>query len=205
MSADYISLTPGQVAIAASLILVSGAVSLALGLGLERRLALAAVRTIVQLLAIGFVLRWIFAESRWYLVLGLMTAMTLVAGLSAIGRTKRHYPWMWLDSIFSIGLSAWLMTVVALVVILRVPSWYEPQYAIPLLGMILGNTLNGISLGTDRLGEELSSQRDQVETLLALGGTRWEAARAPIREAVRTGMVPTINTMMVVGLVSLPA
>jgi len=204
MSADYIPLTPGQVAIAASLILISGAISLGLGLGLERRLALAAVRTIVQLLAIGFVLRWIFAESRWYLVLGLMTAMTLIAGLSAIGRTTRRYRWMWLDSILSIGLSAWLMTVVALVLILRVPTWYEPQYAIPLLGMILGNTLNGISLGTDRLGEELSSHRDEVDTLLALGGTRWEAARGPIREAVRTGMVPTINTMMVVGLVSLP-
>jgi len=204
MSADYIPLTPGQVALAAALILICGAVSLGLGLGLERRLALAAVRTIAQLLAIGFVLRWIFAESRWYLVLSMMTAMTLIAGLSAIGRTKRRYRWMWLDSILSIGLSAWLMVIVALTVILRVPTWYEPQYAIPLLGMLLGNTLNGIALGADRLGEDLTSQRDQVETLLALGATRWEAARTPIREAVRTGMVPTINTMMVVGLVSLP-
>jgi putative ABC transport system permease protein len=204
MSAEYIPLTWGQVALAASLILISGAISLALGLGLERRLALAAVRTIVQLLAIGFVLRWIFAANRWYLVLGLMTAMTLIAGLSAIGRAKRRYRWLWLDSVMSTGVSAWLMVVIALVLILRVPNWYEPQYAIPLLGMILGNTLNGIALGTDRLGEELSSHRDQVETLLALGATRWEAARGPIREAVRTGMVPTINMMMVVGLVSLP-
>jgi putative ABC transport system permease protein len=204
MSAEYIPLTYGQVALAAALILISGAISLALGLGLERRLALAAVRTIVQLLAIGFVLRWIFAMNRWYLVLGLMTAMTLIAGLSAIGRAKRRYRWLWLDSVMSIGVSAWLMVIIALVVILRVPHWYEPQYAIPLLGMILGNTLNGIALGTDRLGEELSSHRDQVETLLALGATRWEAARGPIREAVRTGMVPTINMMMVVGLVSLP-
>jgi putative ABC transport system permease protein len=204
MSADYIPLTPGQVAIAALLILVSGAVSMGLGLGLERRLAWAAIRTVVQLLAIGFVLRWIFAESHWYLVLSLMTAMTLIAGLAAIRRTKRQYRWMWLDSILSVGASAWLMVIVALTLILRVPNWYEPQYAIPLLGMILGNTLNGISLGADRLGEELSSHRDQVDTLLALGGTRWEAAQTAVREAVRTGMVPTINTMMVVGLVSLP-
>ena len=70
--------------------------------------------------------------------------------------------------------------------------------------MILGNTLNGISLGLDRLGEELAAKRDQVETLLALGATRWEAARGPIQQAVRTGMIPIINSMMVVGLVSLP-
>ena len=70
--------------------------------------------------------------------------------------------------------------------------------------MILGNTLNGVSLGLDRLGEELDAKRDQVEALLALGATRWEAARAPIQQAVRTGMIPIVNSMMVVGLVSLP-
>ena len=79
-----------------------------------------------------------------------------------------------------------------------------PQYAIPLLGMILGTTLNGISLGLDRLGEELDTKRDQVETLLALGATRWEAAHDAIQRAVRTGMIPLINRMMIVGLVNLP-
>ena len=57
--------------------------------------------------------------------------------------------------------------------------------------MILGNTLNGISLGMDRLGDELATKRDEVETLLALGATRWEAARATVQQAVRTGMIPT--------------
>jgi putative ABC transport system permease protein len=89
-------------------------------------------------------------------------------------------------------------------VIVRVRPWYAPQYAIPLLGMILGNTLNGVSLGLDRLGTELAGKRDQVESLLALGATRWEAARGPIEQAVKTGLIPTINAMMVVGIVSLP-
>jgi putative ABC transport system permease protein len=70
--------------------------------------------------------------------------------------------------------------------------------------MILGNTLNGISLGLDRLGGELAAQRLHVESLLALGATRWEAARQPVQKAVRTGMIPIINAMMVVGIVSLP-
>jgi putative ABC transport system permease protein len=70
--------------------------------------------------------------------------------------------------------------------------------------MVLGNTLNGISLGLDRLGEELAVRRRQVEALLALGATRWEAASQPVRQAVRTGMVPTLNSMLVAGIVSLP-
>ena len=70
--------------------------------------------------------------------------------------------------------------------------------------MILGNTLNGVSLGLERLGSELASKPEQVDTLLALGATRWEAARSAVQQAVRTGMIPTINTMLVVGLVSLP-
>jgi putative ABC transport system permease protein len=70
--------------------------------------------------------------------------------------------------------------------------------------MLLGNALNGISLGLDRFGEDLDGKRDLVDMLLALGATRWEAARAPIQQAVRTGMVPIINAMMIVGIVSLP-
>ena len=92
----------------------------------------------------------------------------------------------------------------ALFVLVGVRPWYSPQYAVPLLGMILGNTLTGISLGLDRLGGELAARRAQVEALLALGATRWEAARCPIQEAVRTGLIPILNSMMVVGIVSLP-
>ena len=82
--------------------------------------------------------------------------------------------------------------------------WYDPQYFIPLLGMVLGNTLTGISLGLDRFMESLVNQRQKIETLLALGATRWEATHEEVQAAIRTGMIPTINSMMVMGIVSLP-
>jgi putative ABC transport system permease protein len=50
----------------------------------------------------------------------------------------------------------------------------------------------------------LIASRPEVEALLALGATRWEAARRPVEEAVRTGLIPILNAMMVVGVVSLP-
>lgn len=200
----YIDLSAGQVALAALLILINAAVSLALRLGMERRLLVAAVRTIVQLALIGFVLDWVFALGRVEIVLVLMTVMVLIAGLAAVRRTERRFPGIWLNAIVSMWASSWVITAVALFGIVRVRPWYDPQYAIPLLGMILGNTLNGISLGLDRLTEELRTRRDQVDTLLALGATRWEAAQEPVRRSVRTGMIPIINSMMVVGIVSIP-
>jgi putative ABC transport system permease protein len=204
MQDGYVRLEFWQLGLAASLILLNAAVSLALGLGLAKRLVVAAVRTVVQLLLVGLVLEWIFSVGRWQVVLLMVTVMTLIAGTAAVRRTDRRYRGVWLDSLVSMWASSWLIAAVALVGIVRPEPWYLPQYAIPLAGMILGNTLNGISLGLDRFGDELDGKRDQVETLLALGATRWEAARAPLRQAVRTGMIPTINSMMVVGLVSLP-
>jgi len=204
MKPEYIELSFWQLAVAASLILLSGVISVALQLGLQRRLAIAAVRTVVQLLLLGLVLKWIFRVGRWEIVVALMAAMTLIAGGAAVRRTGRRWRGIWIDAIVSMWASSWLILAVALLAVVRVDPWYRPQYAIPLLGMILGNTLNGISLGLDRLGEELVARRRRVETLLALGATRWEAARAPIQQAVRTGMIPIINSMMVVGLVSLP-
>jgi putative ABC transport system permease protein len=88
--------------------------------------------------------------------------------------------------------------------IIQVQPWYDPQYFIPLLGMVLGNTLTGISLGLDRFMESLVNQRQKIETLLALGATRWEATHEEVKAAIKTGMIPMINSMMVMGIVSLP-
>ncbi len=193
-----------DVALAALLIVVNGAVSVLLKLDLERKLAWAAVRTVVQLLAIGYVLAWVFAYARWYVVLPLMIAMTLIAGFAGAGRGSRTYAGQRVDSILSIWASAWLVAAVGLFAVIRIRPWYEPQYAIPILGMILGNTLTGVSLGIERMTEELTARRDRVDMALALGATRWEAAQGPARHAVRAGMIPTLNQMAVVGVVSLP-
>ncbi|AGA25168.1 ABC transporter permease [Singulisphaera acidiphila] len=204
MKLPYLELTYYQVALAAGLILINGVISAVLSLGLGRRLFVAALCTVVQLLLIGLVLQHIFGLNRWEPVVAIMLLMTVVAGFAAVQRTHLRFPGIWLASIISVWASAWLMEAIALFALVRVHPWYSPHYAIPLLGMILGNTLNGISLGLDRLGSELTGRRAQVEAHLALGASRWEAARQPIQQAVRTGMIPTINAMMVVGIVSLP-
>ena len=201
----YVELTYWEVALAALLIAINATISILLQLRMERLLALASLRTVTQLLLVGLVLESVFRLERWYVVVGLGLMMSLIVGVTAAQRDQRRYPGIWLNTIISVWASAWIITSFALFVILQgIDRWYAPQYSIPLLGMILGNTLNGISLALSTITESLVRHRDQVESLLTLGATRWEAAQSPVQEAVRTGMIPIINSMMVVGVVSLP-
>ena len=204
METNYIPISYGQLALSALLIVVNLALSVALRLGLARSLLIASLRMVVQLLLIGFVLEWLFTQDDALVVVAIALVMTAIAGVSAVNRTQRRFAGIYWHSLLSVLTASALVTGFATVGIIRVQPWYDPQYLIPLLGMVLGNTLNGISLGLDRFMEGLVTQRDQVETLLALGATRWEAAHQTLREAIRVGMIPTINSMMVMGLVSLP-
>jgi putative ABC transport system permease protein len=101
-------------------------------------------------------------------------------------------------------LAAASLTAVALLGILQPEPWYEPRYAIPLLGMILGNAMTGIALGLDTLTTTAVRERPTIEARIALGASRFEALRAPMQEAIRRGLMPLINSMAVAGVVSLP-
>jgi len=204
MSDGYLALSYWQVSLAASLVLLNGGISLLLRLDLGRQMIVAAVRMTIQLLLIGIILHWVFVFESWYVVVALAAVMTLIAGISAIERTQHRYRGVLVSSIVSVWASSWLIAGFALLAVLQVQPWYRPQLAIPLLGMILGNTSSGVSLGLDRFGNELDARRDSVEMLLSLGASSWEAGRSVVREAVRTGMLPTLNAMAVMGIVSLP-
>ena len=202
---SYYPLSYFDVALAAALILINAIVSIALRLRMERSLFLASVRTTVQLLLVGFVLQWVFAVDQWYVVVAMLLVMTLVAGYTAAARNERRFAGMWISTLLSMGISSWIITAYALLVVLRgIDQWYQPQYAIPLMGMVLGNTLNGISVGLSTLTSELAQRRGEIDSALSLGATRYEAALPTLRQAIRLGMTPIINSMMVVGLVSLP-
>lgn len=200
----YIEIGLGQLALAAALLAVNLGLSVALRLGLARTILVAAVRMVVQLLLVGLVLEWVFAQRDPAVILALALLMAGLAGVAAVRRTARRFPGIYWDALVSVLGASFLVTGVAVVGILRVDPWYDPQYLIPLLGMLLGNALTGISLGLDRFMEGCVVGRDRIEARLALGATRWEAARDLVREALRTGMIPIVNAMTVMGIVSLP-
>jgi putative ABC transport system permease protein len=199
-----IALTPVDLVIAGGLILINGALSILLSLGMERRIAVATARMVVQLLLVGLVLEWIFDLRHPLAVAGLGLIMAMLAGREAAARQQYRfrgiYPLGWAVMVGS----SFAVTGVALGGIVQPDPWLRPQYAIPLLGMVLGNTLNGIALGMDRAVSGVSSERGHIETLLALGAERREALRPLARDAVRVGTTPIINAMSIAGIVSLP-
>ncbi len=203
---DYIVLGYGDIAIAALLLGVNAVLSIALRLGLERRLLVAATRMVVQLGIMGLVLKALFATVSPWLTGLVVVCMIGFAGYEAYARQDKHFKgiWSWGLGTFSMAIAALLVTVLALGTAVQPDPWYHPQYAIPMLGMLLGNTLTGVSLGLERLLSAVSRQRAGIEARLLNGATAGEALHDCVREAMRAGMIPTVNMMAAAGLVSLP-
>lgn len=203
---DYIRLDYWDLGLAALLLLAVAALSLVLQLGIERRLLVAAVRCALQLALVGLVLTRLFelVSPLWTGLAAL--AMVLFAGREIVARQERGFQPLWA---YGIGTSAMLMaaatvTVFALTTQVNADPWYDPRYALPLLGMILGNTMTGIALGLQRLTEGARQQRSAIEALLCLGATRRKALLPVTRQALTTALMPIINSLAATGLVSLP-
>ena len=195
----YIPLAYGDLILPALLVVMDAVLSLVLQLKLEKQLVVATARMVVQLVLVGYVLTFLFAA-----VSPIWTA--LAASREIVARQKRRLPGIWS---YGLGagctlLAAGTVTLFALLTQLRPEPWYHPRYALPLLGMILGNTMTGISLGLDVLITGLVRERAAIEACLALGGTRYQAVLPVVRDALRSGFTPIMNSMAAIGLVSLP-
>ena len=203
---NSIALGYTDLALASSLVLLNAGLSLYLALGLERMFLVAALRMAVQLTLVGLVLKVLFAAASpgWTLLAALL--MVLFAGREVMARQERRFAGLWG---YGLGTTAMLMvallvTVFALTTQIRPDPWYDPRYAIPVLGMILGNTMTGVALGLHALTTGAVRERAAIESQLALGATRREALRATVRGALRIALIPIINAMSATGLVALP-
>jgi UDP-glucose/iron transport system permease protein len=203
---SFITLDYTDLAIAAVLVILNGVLSIALHLRLERQLAIATLRMIVQLLLVGLVLTTLFSlvSPIWTALAAL--AMVLFAGREVMARQEHRLRGFW-----SYGLgtgcmlvAASLVTIFALRTQLQANPWYHPRYTLPLLGMILGNMMTGISLGLHTLTSGLIRDKAAVEAQLMLGATRREALLPAMRSALRSALMPIVNSMAATGLVSLP-
>lgn len=186
------------------LVLITGAISSLLKLGLLRSLLWGTVRTFVQLTLVGYALTYIFKINNLWLIMAIITLMCFIASKTAVKRTPNVPNYPSLLAFVSLLASTYLVGSLVTVLIISPDPWYSARIAIPIFGMILGNSMNGIALSLDRLYSEARSRSAEIEAMLTFGATPWEAIRSSVREAVRAGMTPTINSLMVVGLVSLP-
>jgi len=203
---NVIPLTPLDLALAGSLVATLALLSVRMRLGLAGQIIVAGLRTTLQLLLIGLVLKSLFEHVHpgWLIIIA--TVMLLAAGHEVRGRQQRRFAGWWGFGVgaLSMFISSFSITILSLTVIIGGDPWYEPRYAIPLLGMLLGNTMNGIALALDRLTQTSWQQRMVIEARLMLGQD-WKEAIGDVRkESIRSGLIPIINSMAVAGLVSLP-
>lgn len=203
---ELIHLTPSDLSIPALLVLALAALSWRLRLGVERQLLIAALRSILQLLLLGLVLNTLFSQRAPLPILALALFMLMVAGYEVMARQKRRFrgPWGIGIGTLSMFISSFSITLLAVHLVVRVDPWYTPQYLIPLLGMLLGNTMSGMAIALDSLTREAWQQRGVIEAQLMLGENWDQAIREIRRDALRSGLIPIINAMAAAGVVSLP-
>lgn len=183
--------------------LIMGA-SLVQNLGLESQVAIATGRTILQLTVVGYALEFIFALNHPLAVGAILLVMVAIAGTVAKNRIDKNQPQLLPLVWFSLVMSLVLSLGYGILVIIQPDPWYQPQYLIPLGGMVLGNAMNGAALAGERLTSSLKNHQREIETHLCLGASPEQAIAQYRQDAIKVGLIPILNQMMVVGLVSLP-
>jgi putative ABC transport system permease protein len=190
----------GDVAATLALVAVAGAVALWERTDLEGDIAVAVARSFVQLTAIGYVIKAIFASESILWVALLLAVMVVFGAFTARGRAARvpHAFWPLLFAL-TVAATATLAVVLAIGVF---PA--EARYLVPVGGMVIGNAMTAAAVALNRLGDEMHDAAGQIEATLALGATATEAMRPIARRALRSGMIPLIDSTKTTGLIFFP-
>ncbi|MEI2418090.1 iron export ABC transporter permease subunit FetB [Orrella sp. JC864] len=206
ISQQALVLQPWDLAAAAVLLLASAALSLRLALGVQRPLLLATARMVAQLLLVGLILDKVLALSSPWLT-ALVVAVMLAAATQAVqARQRRGLAGGWAVGMAGavVGTITLGVTLLALHTALRPEPWHDARHLIPLTGIVLGAVMNAASLALHNLFETVRRERAAIEARLALGHAPAQAFAPLARQAVLTGILPTINQMTAAGIITLP-
>ena len=204
MQSEIINISWINVSIATLFIVAAGLCSIYLKLGLERDLLIGTLRTFLQLALLGYVLKAVFSINEPIVVILIFSFMIFFAAKIISNRVKEKRVSYFLPVFASMFLSYMIINIFVMSIIVQVKPWYYPVYFIPIGGMIIGNSMNSISLSTNTWFEGLKKERDRVEMFLSLGASPQESTDSNFTESVKSGMIPSINALMSVGVVSIP-
>jgi len=201
-----IPLATWEVALSGVLVLLNAALSFRFRLGQGWDWLIAGARMVAQLSLMGVVLHFIFRQEAFWLTALAALVMLAFAGREVMARQARKLPF-WQG--YGLGTGAMLfasfvVTILALQTVIRPDPWHAPWVALPLLGMVMGNTMTGTALTLNTLTDTFYRDRKVIEARLALGHSFSAATESALRHSMRTGLMPVINSMSAAGLVSLP-
>ncbi len=195
-----IHVSVGQVIATLALVALAAAISFWRKADLEEDIAVATIRSFVQLTAIGYAIKLIFEADTSWRVLALLAVMVLFGALTARSRAKKVPGAFWpLLIALAVAGASTLGLVVALGVF--APT---PRYLVPVGGMVIGNAMTASAVALNRLGDEVADSRARIEATLALGATAREAAAPIVRRALRSGMITLIDSTKTTGLIFFP-
>ncbi len=200
-----IDLTLLQVALAYIFVIIVLIIVRARGIKREKEIVLSSVRMTLQLMLVGYLLVYLFENPNALITAAVLVLMEAFAIFTVFNRFKKALttPLKWVIAT-SMSIGTVLCIVYFLVVVIRISPWYDPQYFIPISGMIIGNSMTGISLGVKTLLDGMGQQKAAVEEALILGATPQDASKTVVNSAFDAAILPTVNSMVGMGIVFLP-
>jgi len=201
---NIVNLELSDLALAYGLVLMAAGLARLRHNGQEKRILWASLRMVVQLLAMGYLLHFVFALKSPLAVLAILLVMGLFS-LQVMGSQVKHKMprfYQVVGSAIFIGCGG--VTFLFCSLIVGNTPWYDPRYLIPMAGMIIGNSMNGASLAAERLCSEMRERRDEMETALCLGASARQASEAALGHAFRAALMTNVNNMAAMGVVMIP-
>lgn len=169
-------------------------------LALEKDIIWSICRAVVQLVIVGYVLKYIFDLDNGLLTVLMVLFICFNAAYNAKKRSK------YIDNAFTISFIAITAgaTLTLVVLVLSGSIAFTPMQVIPISGMIAGNAMVAVGLCYNNLGQRFNDQQQKIQEMLSLGASPKFASATLIRDSIRASLIPTIDSAKTVGLVSLP-
>lgn len=201
---ELIKLDMVDLALVVALMAITIGISLWEQLGLELGLAIATGRSILQLIVLGYILEFIFTINNIWAVLAIFTIILTISAIITRNRISQKIPYLLPLVWVVIFISTALTLLYTNFLIIQPQRWYEPRYIIPLGGILLGNAMNTAIIAGERLVSSVHQSIKEIETHLSLGATPEQAIKSYRQEAIRASILPGINQMMLVGMMTIP-
>jgi putative ABC transport system permease protein len=199
---------PLDIAVAIALMFITIGLSAWEKLGLEFNLFVVTGRTFLQLMVLGYVLDFIFALSNAMnnavAVLAILAIILTISATVTRNRISTKIPSVLPLVWGSLFVSTTLAVLYVNFLIIQPQPWFEARYLIPLAGLVLGGAMNAAAIAGERLVKTIDSSHLEIETHLSLGATPQQAVAKYRKDAIRAGLMPAINQMTLVGMVTLP-
>ncbi|MBW6513671.1 MAG: ABC transporter permease [Candidatus Syntrophosphaera sp.] len=190
--------------LSALLLVIPVLIFLHLKLGLIRQLFTSFARMIVQLAVIGLVLQFIFGQMNLWLTLLWLLVMLANAIFTLRGRLKFQKRILLPIVAMALAFTSLVVMPWILLLVVRPQPFFAPMFAIPIYGMVLGNSMNSCALALERFESGLSENWRAYYTRLSLGASLWEAILPPFKKAMQASLMPQLLTIASIGVVSLP-